>query len=213
MFDGAEGAGPMNPFVKGLFSGKAIATQAHPEDEDTIIAAQQPVRPMRAPSTCRKDTVRRTPTLHENGTEEQDRDDDDLTATGPPCVAGDFRSALEMLFGLTDREAERGCVRGGDDACKDSHSCTPRTTTNPSELCLSGPTDTTSFTCRVQGPSDTSPFTSYVSLPLCFLTATDASLRNALSISHSHTSPSSRATRFDFTKLTSTALWPSIARI
>ena len=98
MFDGAEGAGPMNPFVKGLFSGKAIATQAHPEDEDTIIAAQQPVRPMRAPSTCRKDTVRCTPTLHENGTEEQDRGDDDLTATGPPCVAGDFHSALEMLF-------------------------------------------------------------------------------------------------------------------
>ena len=80
--------------------GKAIAAQAHPKDEDTIVAAQQPVKPMRAPSTLRKGTVRRMPTLRENGTEEQDRDDDDLTATGTPCVAGKFRSALDMLFDI-----------------------------------------------------------------------------------------------------------------
>jgi len=99
--DGAEGAGSMNPFVKGLFLGKAIATQAHPKDEDTIVAAQQPVKPMRAPSTRRKGTVRRMPTLRENGGEEQDRDDDDITASGgngTPCVAGEFRSALDTLF-------------------------------------------------------------------------------------------------------------------
>ena len=55
---------------------------------------------MRAPSTLRKGTVRRMPTLRENGTKEQDRDDDDLTATGTPCVAGEFRSALDMLFDI-----------------------------------------------------------------------------------------------------------------
>jgi len=38
------------------------------------------------------------PTLRENGTGEQDRDDDDLTATGTPCVIGESRSALDMLF-------------------------------------------------------------------------------------------------------------------
>ena len=43
--DTIEGTGSINPFVKGLFLGKAIATQAHPKSEDTIIAAQQPVKP------------------------------------------------------------------------------------------------------------------------------------------------------------------------
>ncbi|KAG1818874.1 glycosyltransferase family 2 protein [Suillus variegatus] len=99
--DGAEGAGSMNPFVKGLFSGKAIATQAHPKNEDTIVAAQQPVKPMRAPSTRRKGTIKRMPTLRESGVDEQDREDDDITASagsGTPCVAGEFRSALDTLF-------------------------------------------------------------------------------------------------------------------
>jgi len=78
--------------------GKAVATQAHPKDEDIIVAVQQPVKPMRAPSTRRKGIVRRMPTLRENGTGEQNRDDDDLTATGIPCVAGEFRAALDTLF-------------------------------------------------------------------------------------------------------------------
>ncbi|KAJ7322796.1 hypothetical protein DFH08DRAFT_1029764 [Mycena albidolilacea] len=34
--------------------GRAIATQVHPRNEDTIIAAQQPVKPMHASSTRRK---------------------------------------------------------------------------------------------------------------------------------------------------------------
>ncbi|KAJ7429206.1 P-loop containing nucleoside triphosphate hydrolase protein [Mycena galericulata] len=38
----------------GLFSGKAITTMAHPRNEDTIVAAQQPVKPMRAPSMRQK---------------------------------------------------------------------------------------------------------------------------------------------------------------
>ncbi|KAJ7510254.1 hypothetical protein B0H11DRAFT_2216067 [Mycena galericulata] len=36
---------------------KAIATMAHPCNEDTIVAAQQPVKPMRAPSTRRKNAI------------------------------------------------------------------------------------------------------------------------------------------------------------
>jgi chitin synthase len=107
--DGAEGTGSMNPFIKGLFSGKAIVTQAHPKNEDTIVAAQQPVKPMRAPSTRRKSTIKRMPTSRENGFDEQDQDDDDVTASAgssTPCVAGEFRSALDTLF---ERHAELVC--------------------------------------------------------------------------------------------------------
>ena len=104
--DGLEGTGSINPFVKGLFSAKAIATQAHPRDEDTIVAAQQAVKPMRAPSTRRKNTVKRMPTVTEGGDiEEQDREEDEtnppaatLTGGASPCVAGEFKSALDTLF-------------------------------------------------------------------------------------------------------------------
>ncbi|PFH46960.1 glycosyltransferase family 2 protein [Amanita thiersii Skay4041] len=105
---GVDGTGSINPFVKGLFSAKAIATQAHPRNEDTIVAAQQPVKPMRNPSTRRKANpvgVKRMPTLLEGGTdiEEKERDDDDAVdklvgSGGSPCVAGEFRAALDTLF-------------------------------------------------------------------------------------------------------------------
>lgn len=93
---GAEGSGSINPFVKGLFSAKAIATQAHPRNEDTIVAAQQPVKPMRAPSTRRKGTIKRMPTLKEGATDE--KDEDEPASGGTPCVAGEFKSALDTLF-------------------------------------------------------------------------------------------------------------------
>jgi hypothetical protein len=48
---GGEGSGSINPFVRGLFSGKEIATQMHPRNEEAIVAAQQPVELMRNPST------------------------------------------------------------------------------------------------------------------------------------------------------------------
>ena len=100
--DGAEGVGSINPFVKGIFSGKAIATQAHPRNEDTIVSAQQPVKPMRTPSTRRKGTIKRMATVREDATiEEQDREEEEApntTAGQTPCVAGEFRAALDTLF-------------------------------------------------------------------------------------------------------------------
>ncbi|KAI6120169.1 glycosyltransferase family 2 protein [Pisolithus croceorrhizus] len=75
-----EGAGSINPFVK------AIATQAHPKSEDMIVAAQQPVKPMRAPSTRRKKGSART------------KDVTTSQNTGTPCVAGEFCAALDTLF-------------------------------------------------------------------------------------------------------------------
>ncbi|KAF8513208.1 glycosyltransferase family 2 protein [Gautieria morchelliformis] len=101
MAAGSELAGSSNPFVRGLFSTKAIATQAHPRHEDTIVAAQQPIKPMRAPSTRRKKSVKRMPTL---GEEDKDGDDDaiDPQTGGIPCVAGEFCSALDTLFQTLD---------------------------------------------------------------------------------------------------------------
>ncbi|TDL27931.1 glycosyltransferase family 2 protein [Rickenella mellea] len=98
---GTEGTGSINPFVRSLFSAKAIATQAHPRDEDTIVAAQQPVKPMRAPSTRRKNTIKRMPTVGEEG----DKEDEDMPSDKPggaPCVAGEFRKALSTLFTTLD---------------------------------------------------------------------------------------------------------------
>ena len=104
--DGLEVTGAVNPFVKGLFSAKAIATQAHPRDEDTIVAAQQAVKPMRAPSTRRKNTTKCMPTVMEGGDmEEQDREEDDnnppmasLAGGASPCVADELKAALDTLF-------------------------------------------------------------------------------------------------------------------
>ncbi|KAI0027842.1 glycosyltransferase family 2 protein [Vararia minispora EC-137] len=100
---GAEGTGSINPFVRGLFNGKAIATQMHPRNDDTIVSASQPVKPMRAPSTRRKGTIRRTPTLgaieeKDGGTAQGEDDTPAPVANGQACVAGEFRAALDTLF-------------------------------------------------------------------------------------------------------------------
>ncbi|KAH8833739.1 glycosyltransferase family 2 protein [Flagelloscypha sp. PMI_526] len=106
--DGVEYPGSSNPFIKGLFSGNAIATQAHPRNEDTIVAATQNVKPMRAPSTRRKGTVRRGARDAKTmpGIDEQEKEDDDanpLPSTGgPACVAGEYRAALDTLFKTLD---------------------------------------------------------------------------------------------------------------
>ncbi|CCM03060.1 uncharacterized protein FIBRA_05180 [Fibroporia radiculosa] len=98
-----DGSGSTNPFIRGLYTAKAIATQAHPRNEETIVSAQQPVKPMRAPSTRRKGTIKRMPTVREGDLDEKDKDDEEplgtaVLANGPPCVAGEFRAALDTLF-------------------------------------------------------------------------------------------------------------------
>jgi chitin synthase len=104
--EGLEGTGSINPFVKGLFSGKQIATTVHPRNEETVVAAQQNVKPMRAPSTRRKGTIKRMSTVKEG----VDGDDDDAalgsglggSSDANACVAGEFRIALDMLFETLD---------------------------------------------------------------------------------------------------------------
>ncbi|CAK5267340.1 unnamed protein product [Mycena citricolor] len=104
---GTAGTGSVNPFVRGLFNARAIATQAHPRNEETIVAAQQPVKPMRAPSTRRRNTTRRgpmSPGLAADIVEEEDGDltgavgDGSPSAGGPSAVTGAFRAALDTLF-------------------------------------------------------------------------------------------------------------------
>lgn len=102
---GLESSGSSNPFVKDLFSSAAIATQVHPRDADTIIAAQQPVKPMRAPSTRRKGG--RGPRMTAVG-EEGEEEDDSTPAPLPAgsekvkCVVGEFKASLEVLFEAFD---------------------------------------------------------------------------------------------------------------
>jgi chitin synthase len=91
----SEGAGSANPFVRSLFAGKAIATKVHPRYEETIVAAQQPVKPMRMPSTRRKGTIKRRGT---QTNEEKEDDDDTGVPPGVACIAGEFRGALDTLF-------------------------------------------------------------------------------------------------------------------
>jgi hypothetical protein len=69
------------PFVKSLFSGKAIATQIHPRNEDTIVATQQPFKPVRASSTRRKGTIKHMNTVNEATIEEKE---DEPPTTGWP---------------------------------------------------------------------------------------------------------------------------------
>ena len=85
---GAEGSGSINPFVKGLFSAKAIVTQAHPQNEDTIVAAQERVKPMRAPSTRKKGTIKQMMTLREGGDEKED--EESPVSGSIPCVVGNL---------------------------------------------------------------------------------------------------------------------------
>ena len=119
---GMQSAGSSFAFVRALFSTRALQVQAHPKSEQTIVAAQQSVKPMRNPSVRRPKraggTIRRANTLQRAsgklGTDRVDDDqesDDDMGADGTNagvvdaktrsegtfCVAGEFRDALDML--------------------------------------------------------------------------------------------------------------------
>ncbi|CAO3572882.1 unnamed protein product [Mortierella alpina] len=54
LFRGGPGAAPsMNTFVQGLFTDKALTTESHPRNNKSIVAAQQSIKPKRAPSMRR----------------------------------------------------------------------------------------------------------------------------------------------------------------
>ncbi|KAF8314090.1 glycosyltransferase family 2 protein [Clavulina sp. PMI_390] len=111
--------GSTNPFIQNLFSGKALATEAHPRNDETLVAAHQPAKPMRAPSTRRKQTIKRNKPaaagapgaggankdIQEEGAEGTGADgaeDEPAANEGIKCVAGEFQSALDTLFTTLD---------------------------------------------------------------------------------------------------------------
>ncbi|KIY53918.1 glycosyltransferase family 2 protein [Fistulina hepatica ATCC 64428] len=106
---GANATGSGNPFIKSLFSNKAIATQVHPRDEDTIVGAQQNVKPMRRPSTRHALSTRRANGVQrrvaqKDGIEEEEVEVE-AAALGPgkmSCIAGEFRVAMDTLFTALD---------------------------------------------------------------------------------------------------------------
>ncbi|KAF6741605.1 glycosyltransferase family 2 protein [Ephemerocybe angulata] len=102
----AEGYGSINPFVKGLFSGGAVKTEAYARNEDTIVSAQQSVGPMRMPSVRRKGTVRRGAREErekmEGIGEEGEEDGEGPFKKDTACVAGAFKGALDTLFETLD---------------------------------------------------------------------------------------------------------------
>lgn len=105
---GAEGlTGSTNPFIQNLFSKKSIATEAHPRNDDTLVAAHQPVKPMRAPSTRRKQTIKRkagatAAPAAADIPEDEAAEDDTPAMDGIKCVAGEFQSGLDTLFATLD---------------------------------------------------------------------------------------------------------------
>ncbi|KAL4062254.1 hypothetical protein V8B97DRAFT_1921059, partial [Scleroderma yunnanense] len=81
-------------------TGLAIAMQAHPKSEDIIMGAQQPVKPMHAPSTWCKGTVWWMPIVHDATNAmiaEEDKDNEEhaqhtdmgvgTSGGGAPCIA------------------------------------------------------------------------------------------------------------------------------
>ncbi|RIB29616.1 glycosyltransferase family 2 protein [Gigaspora rosea] len=83
LFRSREGgtASSGNQFIAGLFTDKAVATESHPKNDDTIVAAQQSVKPMRAPSMRRKKS-----TITDNSSKPK-----------VACVATQISSALDEL--------------------------------------------------------------------------------------------------------------------
>ncbi|PWZ00150.1 putative Chs8-chitin synthase 8 [Testicularia cyperi] len=105
--DSTVSSGSSIPFIKGIFNTKVLKTQSHPKNDQTIVAAQQSVKPMRAPSTRRPNrgnTIKRSTTVKKTSNEEDaDSDEETGDASGSKknsvrCVAGEFRSALDLLF-------------------------------------------------------------------------------------------------------------------
>ncbi|KAN0059843.1 Chitin synthase, class 8 [Thecaphora frezii] len=123
--DPSANPGSKVAFIRSIFNTKALATQAHPKSDQTIVAAQQSVKPLRAPSTRRPNragTLRRATTVKKGGADDDETDDDNgdegrsKKNGGVRCVAGEFKAALDMLFEtLDDTKAWFAlCIRPND---------------------------------------------------------------------------------------------------
>ncbi|KAF9933888.1 hypothetical protein FBU30_004056 [Linnemannia zychae] len=95
LFRGGPGVSPsMNPFVQSLFTDKALTTESHPRNNNTIVAAQQSIKPKRAPSMRRPKKVEDEPKKEKS---------EITTAAGTPTagkvvsMAAQIQSAIQEL--------------------------------------------------------------------------------------------------------------------
>ena len=107
---GTQSPGSTVPFVKALFNTRALKTQAHPKSEQTIIAAQQSVKPTRAPSTRRKNgpgglsragTLKKDKDANDDDSDEEGGDNG-KKGNGIHGIAGEYQQALDTLFETLD---------------------------------------------------------------------------------------------------------------
>ncbi|WAQ87615.1 hypothetical protein PtA15_8A520 [Puccinia triticina] len=90
--------GSTNSFIRQLFSDANLATTTHPQSEKTIVAAQQLQRPMRAPSTRRKnrhDAPEKS--TNDDPTEEAAKKDVKVETEGK-LVVSEFNESLTTLL-------------------------------------------------------------------------------------------------------------------
>ncbi|KAF9113137.1 hypothetical protein BGX27_002130 [Mortierella sp. AM989] len=92
LFRGGPGvSASMNPFVKGLFTDKALTTESHPRNNKTIVAAQQSIKPKRAPS------MRRPKKVDEDTTLSREKTDVNPAAGKVVSLAAQIQSATQEL--------------------------------------------------------------------------------------------------------------------
>lgn len=87
---------------------KNIAMQTHPRSDSTIVAAQQSVRPVRAPSTRRKKMMSLVPVSEEGGEETSDfqvggGNDESYSSKELHCIAGQHWAAVDSLLKSFDQ--------------------------------------------------------------------------------------------------------------
>ncbi|KAI8353082.1 chitin synthase-domain-containing protein [Mortierella sp. GBAus27b] len=93
LFRGGPGVTPSaNPFVQGLFTDKALTTESHPRNNRTIVAAQQSMKPKRAPS------MRRPKKVEGDAAANKEISGDSARSAGKVvCLAAQIQSAVQEL--------------------------------------------------------------------------------------------------------------------
>ncbi|KAF9161275.1 hypothetical protein BGX21_002324 [Mortierella sp. AD011] len=97
LFRGGPGVTPsLNPFVHGLFTDKALTTESHPRNNKTIVAAQQSIKPKRAPS------MRRPKKADEDSTLKREKSEVNPSAGKVVSLAAQIQSAIQELCDSLD---------------------------------------------------------------------------------------------------------------
>ncbi|KAJ7234925.1 hypothetical protein C8J57DRAFT_1479809 [Mycena rebaudengoi] len=144
------------PVRAGLFSARAIAVTAHPCNEDTIVAAQQPVKPMCAPSTRRKGTVRRAAPMSPSAADATIAEEDGASSAG----GADEARAQGILGRMHNTEIDGGLDPRGMGMSADPYAPypTPGQDGNAWSAAYSDPFHSGSSTAALPLVANASPF-------------------------------------------------------